>query len=457
MNFDFKRVRLNPLMAKERIIELRARITEQVFLHERLGKYIQRLVAGDAAVQPRHRLADPLAVRAGRARRRSRRLAARDHLLGPPREGLGAAPARADRGLPGRHPGARALHPQSPHLARAARGEPRPDDRGGDQGHRRRGFRFREERAIDEERRAARQPRRHHRNRAGHPQAHARGDDGRTPQPRAGLGLRLLGLRDWQAGDRFSAIDWAQSSLTNFSPLSSASSSSRARRRSSRSPTSRHRPAAASTACRSPRRSPAPIATHRHVGGVLPGSLSAWSPSTAASCIWRALRPRIGKSHVVHCLDAYQYRARAAAPSSAAGSISTLARRLRAPPGDAAGHLRLPVRRRRTRSCRNCRCLNGTHDVFLVLIDSAFAFDLPTFRPGGSKSSMSKPAARGPSRDGPIATSRSGRGEWQDDVRSSAKEPISTWSRSAWTRRKADIASASSSSNDACGKPRVYA
>src|SRR6187455_1427292 len=45
VNFDFKRVRLNSLMSKERIIELRGRINEQVFLHERLGKYIQRLVA----------------------------------------------------------------------------------------------------------------------------------------------------------------------------------------------------------------------------------------------------------------------------------------------------------------------------------------------------------------------------------------------------------------------------
>jgi MoxR-like ATPase len=45
VNFDFKRVRLNPLMAKERIIELRGAINAKVFLHERLGKYIQQLVA----------------------------------------------------------------------------------------------------------------------------------------------------------------------------------------------------------------------------------------------------------------------------------------------------------------------------------------------------------------------------------------------------------------------------
>jgi MoxR-like ATPase len=52
VNFDFKRVRLNPLMSKERIIELRAAINQQVFLHERLGKYIQRLVAATRPHNP---------------------------------------------------------------------------------------------------------------------------------------------------------------------------------------------------------------------------------------------------------------------------------------------------------------------------------------------------------------------------------------------------------------------
>jgi MoxR-like ATPase len=44
VNFDFKAVRLKPLMEKERIIELRAAITREVFLHESLAKYIRRLV-----------------------------------------------------------------------------------------------------------------------------------------------------------------------------------------------------------------------------------------------------------------------------------------------------------------------------------------------------------------------------------------------------------------------------
>ena len=52
VGFDFKRVRLQPLLSKERIIALRAVINEHVFLHERLGRYIQRLVAATRPYNP---------------------------------------------------------------------------------------------------------------------------------------------------------------------------------------------------------------------------------------------------------------------------------------------------------------------------------------------------------------------------------------------------------------------
>ena len=52
VNFDFKQVRLNMLMPKERIIQLRSSISEHVFLHERLGDYIQRLVAATRPYNP---------------------------------------------------------------------------------------------------------------------------------------------------------------------------------------------------------------------------------------------------------------------------------------------------------------------------------------------------------------------------------------------------------------------
>jgi MoxR-like ATPase len=52
VHFDFKRVRLDTLMTKERIIQLRSAINEHVFLHERLGIYIQRLVAATRPYNP---------------------------------------------------------------------------------------------------------------------------------------------------------------------------------------------------------------------------------------------------------------------------------------------------------------------------------------------------------------------------------------------------------------------
>jgi MoxR-like ATPase len=52
VNFDFKRVRLRQLLSKERIIQLRAVINQEVFLHERLGMYIQRLVAASRPYNP---------------------------------------------------------------------------------------------------------------------------------------------------------------------------------------------------------------------------------------------------------------------------------------------------------------------------------------------------------------------------------------------------------------------
>ena len=94
VNFDFKQVRLNRLMSKERIVELRAAITREVFLHEKLGKYIRRLVGATRPIQRRDRMASPFAVRDGGEVRGSRRVAARHDLLGAAGEGVGGARAR---------------------------------------------------------------------------------------------------------------------------------------------------------------------------------------------------------------------------------------------------------------------------------------------------------------------------------------------------------------------------
>ncbi|HJN46863.1 MAG: hypothetical protein CL477_03380 [Acidobacteria bacterium] len=52
VTFDFKKVHLNGLMPKERVLELRSRIGEQVFLHDALGKYIRRLVSATRPYNP---------------------------------------------------------------------------------------------------------------------------------------------------------------------------------------------------------------------------------------------------------------------------------------------------------------------------------------------------------------------------------------------------------------------
>src|SRR5919198_3603598 len=52
VSFDFKRVKLKPLVPKERIIELRGVITREVFLHDALAKYIRRLVGASRPHNP---------------------------------------------------------------------------------------------------------------------------------------------------------------------------------------------------------------------------------------------------------------------------------------------------------------------------------------------------------------------------------------------------------------------
>ena len=52
VDFDFKRMTLRPLLSKERIIELRGVISDRVFLHKNLGRYVQRLVGATRPMDP---------------------------------------------------------------------------------------------------------------------------------------------------------------------------------------------------------------------------------------------------------------------------------------------------------------------------------------------------------------------------------------------------------------------
>ena len=194
-----------------------------------------------------------------------------------------------------------------------------------------------------------------------------------------GSGFDFQGLRDWQPGDKFSYIDWAQSSLNNFSPLVV---------REFDQP---------STATVMPIADFSP-STRCGVGGVpIAAAVTRAIATIGMSAVFfqdpfglvtfdrgfehlAALRPRLGKGHVVHCVDAYQYE-RGLQHLRRSGSISTSLG------GFVRRHAMLPVISDFLFDdvddvIKELSLLSVTHDVFLVLIDSTFAFELPKLSAG---------------------------------------------------------------------------
>lgn len=189
-----------------------------------------------------------------------------------------------------------------------------------------------------------------------------------------GAGFDFVGLRDWQAGDRPSQVDWAQSTITNFTPLivrefeqpSTASVVVIA----DASPSTRCGvngvPIAAAIA-----RAVATIGMSAVFFQDMFGMLTFQSDLQHLD----AIRPRIGKNQVIHCLDAYD-RQRNLQEVRFAGSLSmTIAsflRRTALIPFVSDFLFNDPPA-----VLKELSLLTSNHDVFVVLIDAAFAFDLP--------------------------------------------------------------------------------
>jgi uncharacterized protein (DUF58 family) len=233
-----------------------------------------------------------------------------------------------------------------------------------------------------------------------------------------GSGFDFVGMREWQPGDRFASIDWGQSTLTNFSPLIV------------RDFEQRSTATVVTVADLS-------LSTRCGVGGVPIAAPVARSIATIGlSAVFfqdpfglvtfdtgfqhlGGIRPRTGKSHVVHCLDAYQQQS-GFQQVRRTGSISATL----------SGYVRNPglmpvvsdfLFEDIDTTLRELTLVNATHDVFLVMIDSAFAFDAPHISSGWidtidcetgqtrtiSRHTLSQLAARA--------------AEWQDDVRQRAK------------------------------------
>lgn len=194
-----------------------------------------------------------------------------------------------------------------------------------------------------------------------------------------GSGFDFVGLRDWQPGDKPSSIDWAQSTLTNFSPLVV-----REFEQHSTATVVAIADKSRSTLCGL---DGIPIAAiiARAIATLGLSAVFFQDPFglltfDAAFDDLAGIAPRTGKGHVVHCLDAYQH-GQGLQEVRRAGALSTTL----------AGYLRrrslVPVISDfmfdgpRTVIDELAR-INGDHDVFLVLVDSTFAFELPATTAG---------------------------------------------------------------------------
>ena len=157
-----------------------------------------------------------------------------------------------------------------------------------------------------------------------------------------GNGFDFVGLRQWEPGDRASAIDWAQSTLTNFSPLIV---------RDFEQPSTAHVVAVAdrslSTRC-GVDGVPIAAAIARAIGTIGMSAVFFQDPfglitADAGFEHLAAVRPRVGKGQVIHCLDAYQH-ARGLVDIKPAETLSmSLAGFMRRTVARAR-HLRFPVR-----------------------------------------------------------------------------------------------------------------
>jgi uncharacterized protein (DUF58 family) len=200
-----------------------------------------------------------------------------------------------------------------------------------------------------------------------------------------GTGFDYVGLRDWQAGDRFEHIDWPQSSLNNFSPLIV---------REFEQPTTSSvilvADRSASTRCGTN--------TSGEQRGLQIATLIARAIATVGmSAVFfqdsiglisfdegfrhlGAVRPRIGKGQVIHCIDAYQHGyglQEMRNIGSLSATLTGFSRKTAMMPvvsdflfDDAPVFL------------RELAQVNNIHDVFLMMVDASFAFELPRVSAG---------------------------------------------------------------------------
>ena len=236
-----------------------------------------------------------------------------------------------------------------------------------------------------------------------------------------GAGFNFVGVRDWEPGDRMSSIDWSQSSLTNFSPMIT-----REFEQDSNAAIVAVVDASLSTRCGVAGGVTIAMAIARAVAAA---GLSAtffqdlfglvtfderFAPLASA-------RPRIGRSHLLYCLDLYrQSLSQSRDPERVQDIVAAIESQVRKASlvpvisdflfADANALI------------RQLSHLNAVHDIFLLMADVRFAYEVPSVSDGWvevfdvesgrvrvlSRREMRRLAAR--------------IGEWQDEIERLARD-----------------------------------
>jgi uncharacterized protein (DUF58 family) len=194
----------------------------------------------------------------------------------------------------------------------------------------------------------------------------------------AGNGFNLRGLREWEPGDGMSTIDWAQSSINNFSPLIT-----RQLEQDSAATVMVAADASLSTHC-----GPAGAQLRTTILRCLAvlGLSAAFSQDRFGLVAFddrcrplKTLRPRAGKAHVMHCLSLYAQ----CSDDSAAGSGELIPQ--------LESYLRSSSLLVLVSDClladideliERFAVLTGEHDVLVVMVDARPVFAVPPVNAG---------------------------------------------------------------------------
>jgi uncharacterized protein (DUF58 family) len=194
-----------------------------------------------------------------------------------------------------------------------------------------------------------------------------------------GIGFNFVGVREWEPGDRMSSIDWAQSSMTNFSPMIT-----RDFEQDSTATIVAVADASLSTRC-GIRGVPIAAAIARAVAAA---GLSATFFQDLFGLVTfndqfqqvASARPRIGRSHVLYCLDLYQNRRTTEPGEEPRNIIVAIESQLRkASLVPVISDFLFPDA---DWLVKELSLLNAVHDVFLLMADVRFAYELPSVSDG---------------------------------------------------------------------------